>query len=795
MWARHSAGLRAAMDWGMYDKDAMSRRQFSLRSHLILLVGATTIPLLVFAVAMIVLFARNERAALEDSVKDTARALMLATDAELDNSVKTLEALATSDYLDAPDLERFYRRVQRVLPTQRGWKTIILHDLSGNQLFNLLRPFAQPWQGRLAEADSFHKVLQTKKPAIINYTMGPLAGPSVGVRVPVLREGRVRYVLSAVIEPRLFADFLLKQKLPSDWVAAVYDQQKTILHRTHDSDNWVGKRADPLISQADPHATESWLKGSSRVDPSSYAAVSQSPLTGWSVAVFVRAAVVNAPLRRSVLYTVAVGAALLAVGVTLAWVVSQSTAGSIKALVKGAEDLGLGKTTTTVTTTTIDSPIHVAEVQELSQAFTRAAGLIQERSQALRESEGRLQLALAAGRMGAWEWNISNNQVTWSPGLEEIHGLKPGTFGGQFEDFKRDIHPEDVAPVLAEIERTLEACSDYHVVYRIQRPDGAVRWLETFGRMVLGGDGKPEKLVGVCMDITERKQAEEELGRLNAELEARVDERTAELLRNVEQREKLEEQLREAQKVEAIGMFAGGIAYDFNSILSTIVGYARQLRFGLESDQVQRSPEARTIIRRNSDAILQAGENGTNLVRQLLTFARKTSLSYQSVDPNALVHELEKDLKEELPKTIALRLSLEPDPPWVWGDHNQLQQVLSNICLNARDAMPDGGTLSIRTSKVPGSEVRARFRGAAAEAYLRIDVTDTGMGMSQETRRRIFEPFFTMKDLNGATGLGLTVAYGIVQGHSGFIDVKTEIGRGSTFSVYLPIRQAAEGRV
>jgi len=131
--------------------------------------------------------------------------------------------------------------------------------------------------------------------------------------------------------------------------------------------------------------------------------------------------------------------------------------------------------------------------------------------EALRGSEGRLRLAMAAGRMGAWEWSISRNQVTWSPGLEEIHGLEPGTFGGRFEDFKRDIDPQDVESVLSQIEKTLKTRSDYHVAYRIKQPDGGVRWLEAFGRMTLGADGEPEKLVGVCMDISERKRMEKAL--------------------------------------------------------------------------------------------------------------------------------------------------------------------------------------------------------------------------------------------------------------------------------------------
>lgn len=162
---------------------------------------------------------------------------------------------------------------------------------------------------------------------------------------------------------------------------------------------------------------------------------------------------------------------------------------------------------------------------------------------ALRASEQRLQVALEAGRMGAWEWDVASGKVTWSSSLEEIHGLKPGTFGGTFEDFKREIYPEDAASVLAQVQRALETRRDYHVVYRMMRPDGAVGWLEAFGRFVLDADGQPQKRAGICMDITERKQAEAALReseqRLReaqrklllhaADLETTVQQRTAKL--------------------------------------------------------------------------------------------------------------------------------------------------------------------------------------------------------------------------------------------------------------------------
>ena len=173
------------------------------------------------------------------------------------------------------------------------------------------------------------------------------------------------------------------------------------------------------------------------------------------------------------------------------------------------------------------------EIEEPDKDFLEMAGNIgsqlgqfMERKRAedaLRESESRLRVALAAGQMGAWEWNLSTNQVSWSSSLEAIHGLTPGSFGGSFEDFKRDIDAEDLELVLAQIEKTLATRGDYHVAYRIKRPDGILRWVEAFGHILLGATGHPEKLAGVCMDITERKRAEETLRAKEAQVRLIAD--------------------------------------------------------------------------------------------------------------------------------------------------------------------------------------------------------------------------------------------------------------------------------
>ncbi|HEY7166190.1 MAG TPA: ATP-binding protein, partial [Candidatus Binatia bacterium] len=281
------------------------------------------------------------------------------------------------------------------------------------------------------------------------------------------------------------------------------------------------------------------------------------------------------------------------------------------------------------------------------------------------------------------------------------------------------------------------------------------------------------------------QHAKDELAQANVELEERVHERTLELehahsalLREMEEGKKLEAQLRQAQKLESIGTLAGGIAHDFNNILNIIKGYAAQLRA---------RTSGHSELQESVEVIDKATERGASIVQQMLAIARRNELKFESVQLNPSLERLEHLLKGLFPKTIEITLHLDPAAPVVRADPNQIDQVLLNICVNARDALADGGRLVLTTSVVPGSSLRERFQNVKAQQYACISVTDTGAGMNDETKSRIFEPFFTTKEQGQGTGLGLSVAYGIVTNHGGLIDVVSGPGRGTTFLIYLPL--------
>jgi PAS domain S-box-containing protein len=294
-------------------------------------------------------------------------------------------------------------------------------------------------------------------------------------------------------------------------------------------------------------------------------------------------------------------------------------------------------------------------------------------------------------------------------------------------------------------------------------------------------------------DFVERSQTEdllshneERLRTANEELERRVQERTADLekanaalVKTIEEQKSLEEQLRQAQKMEIVGTLAGGIAHDFNNILNIIRGYATLI--GQQSSTNGQINECLQIIEEQI-------KRGASVVRQLLTVARKTETHLSPTDANELVLTFSELIKQAFPKTITVRLSLDPYLPPVLADPNQMSQTLLNICVNARDAMPKGGKLTIRTELIDETRMREHLK-ADSTAYVCIVISDTGSGMEEGIRARIFEPFFTTKGIGEGTGLGLAIVYGIVKEHNGLVDVESKPEQGTTFRIYLPIFQ------
>jgi signal transduction histidine kinase/DNA-binding response OmpR family regulator len=369
---------------------------------------------------------------------------------------------------------------------------------------------------------------------------------------------------------------------------------------------------------------------------------------------------------------------------------------------------------------------------------------------ALRESESRTQLALTAAGMGIWQLDLVSARLSLSQSMVSLLDLEPTMAPTTFDAFLDMIHIEDRAAVRNAFERAVHDRIDLTNEFRTVPRDGRVRYLAGRARVFYDDRRMPIRVIGVAMDISERKS--------------------------------LEDRLRQAQKMEAVGQLAGGIAHDFNNLLTAIHGYAELLRAS--------APDAAAIS--DLEEIVRAADRATSLTRQLLAFSRQQVLQPVFLDLNNVVEDTAKMLRRLIGEDIELVTSFAPAGNAVHADPGQLEQILINLVVNARDAMPGGGQLTIQTGVSTIDEHAAAGRGARPGTYATLVVKDSGIGMDEATKRRIFEPFFTTKERGRGTGLGLAMVYGIVNQSGGFISVSSEPGRGSTFEVYLPIADRNE---
>ncbi len=506
---------------------------------------------------------------------------------------------------------------------------------------------------------------------------------------------------------------------------------------------------------------------------------------------------------------------------------------------------------------------------------------VKERTAALAVANIHLQEAQRIANLGSWAWDIGRNRVSWSDQLYEIYGISPKRFGGTVEEFLRFVHPDDRAQVQESVERALNSGTEFTHEERIIRPDGSIRHVHSIGEVVRNDNGAPIRMLGVCLDVTERKEAEralrqseqnyrlllkgvrdyaiymldvdgrvrswndgakrikgysadEIIGRhfriflpedvrstdfaddalVSAAREGQFEAQLwlvrkdgshffasvimdairsdtgeligfAKLVRDITSQhdahvalEEAQEQLAQAQKMEALGQLTGGIAHDFNNLLMIVSGYAQILQSRLKDAKDMQAVEA----------IRAAAGRGERLTRQLLAFSRRQTLVPVTVDLRLHIDSVRDMLAPSLRGNIELICEIE-DKIWpVEVDLGELELALVNIAVNARDAMPDGGTITLSARNVvlrPGSAA-----GALQGDFVALAIIDTGSGMPPEVLARVFEPFYTTKPVGKGTGLGLSQVHGFAIQSGGAATLSSEQGKGTAVTIYLPRSRA-----
>jgi len=375
---------------------------------------------------------------------------------------------------------------------------------------------------------------------------------------------------------------------------------------------------------------------------------------------------------------------------------------------------------------------------------------------ALRASEARLSQAQAIAHLGVWELDLTDvddvnaNPLWWSDETFRIFGYEPGQVPVSNDLFFSAVPAADRPRIEAAITQSIRDGAPYHIEHHITRPDGSDRIVREQSTIVHDATGRPVRMMGTVLDVTEPRH--------------------------------LEEQLRQAQKMEAVGQLAGGLAHDFNNLLTTILTMCQMLQSELPPD---------STVQGDLEAIRGAAEHGSELTRKLLAFSRHQRLQMRSVAVEPLVREFLRMARRVVPEDVEVDLALETDGAAVVADPAALEQILMNLVTNARDAMRGGGRMRIEVGRATLDEEDCRAYGEGTPGdYVVISVHDNGAGMDPETQRRMFEPFFTTKPVGKGTGLGMPIVYGLVKEHSGFVRAYSELGKGTTVRVYLPAAAA-----
>jgi PAS domain S-box-containing protein len=710
-----------------------------VRASLAVLVVGCVLPLASVAAFLIVDFYEREQAVLMENTVSRARAIMAVVDHGFESTASALQALATSRQLHDGELKGFHARAIDVLDMMRA-DSIVLVDPSGAMLLSTRRPYGAPLP-RMPGMQLSKRILKTGQPGVSDMFMGPIVGQYIYiVGVPVRRAGEIVMSLNATWTPIRLQGVLAEQKLAPGWRAAIIDSSGHIAARTHDNTRYVGKEVVPALLQRLRTSSEGVLKARTLDGIPVLTAYSRSSASGWAVALGIPLDELTAGLRRSLAWLIVGTLAALALGLALAWRIGGGIARSMHALVEPARAMAGGGL--------VPLPqLAVREANEVAQALHDAAAVVRDAQAGLRESEQRLALVADAARMGLWVRDLVHGGIWASAVWRQLMGFAPehDITMGQFLD---RVHADDRATLMRTLYEAQERGGVYQTEYRVQLPDGTLRWIGSHGRIECGSDGQARLARGMSIDITQRKLAELE----------------------VQHRQK---EVMHLSRVAMLGELSGALAHELNQPLTAILSNAQAAQRFMRQPRPNLD-EVRDILQDIVDEDLRASE----IIRRLRRLFSNADMPRQPVELNELVQGVVLLLRNDL-INHDVKLVLEPAPAGmaVHADPVQLQQVLVNLLMNACDAMAD----------LQGERIVTVRAGLAEAGRADIAVTDCGSGIPQAMLERIFESFYTTKARG--MGLGLSICRTIVKAHGGELWAENNPERGATFHVILPLQE------
>ncbi len=741
---------------------------WSIRTQLFILVVLASVPSLA-----IILYSGFENEA--HSRYDAEQLIMQQVNTMAENHVRTMTAtrqllmtLAQLPVVTTGSPAERSTLLRNLLHQNPLFLNILIADTSGTVIASAVahRPVS------VADRDYFRQVLATANDALGGYTISRTTGkPAIHYAYPMLdAHGSVRAVAIVALNIDHYRKIFITANLPAGSALALTSSKGTRIYRYPDSRHYYGVADLPVMVQRMAGPAESGTFVAAGIDGvTRLYGFRRINLLHSGTPLFIRVGIpddlVTAKARSNLLRNL-----LLMVGATLLALLLARFLGNmffihrLSRLADAARKIASGD---------LESQTGIAagegEIGRVASALDEMAAELQNRNRersaaeaALKESENRLNLVLQGSNDGFWDWDMTTGEVQHSDRWAEMLGYRPEEISTLVTSWKERVHPEDMPEVVQVFKDHLAGRkSQYRIEYRMRCKDGSWKWILDRGRVVAWNEqGAPLRMAGTATDITERKHAEEENKLLTS-------------------------QLLQAQKMEAVGQLAGGIAHDFNNILTAIVGYGNLLLTRVSPDRTLGS---------YTEQILAAAERGATLTKSMLAFGRRQLMHPEPVRLHEIVSRVENLLVRLIGEDIELRMELSPDDPMIMADGGQIEQVLMNLASNARDALPGGGGITIRTNLVSITRETVAQTGITEPGrYVVLIFSDTGTGMNAEVQEKIFEPFFTTKEVGKGSGLGLAMVYGIIQQHNGHITVTSTPGEGTAFSIFLPVHDGSSG--